>query len=104
MEDESVGDRRLVQRQTGRSLVKLLSGCRSGGMQSRVKQEKPSISLNRVTINPVELPDFLLLLVGRRFSQVTRFGVLQLGIKLFCLKSLMFTEIYFREVHLFHII
>lgn len=65
-----------MQRQTGRSLVKLLSVCRSGGMQSRIKQEKPSVSLNSVTIIPVELPDFSLLLVGRRFSQVTKFGVL----------------------------
>lgn len=42
----------------------MVSGCRSGSIQSPVKQEKHSVSLNSVTINPVELPELLIVLNG----------------------------------------
>lgn len=41
-----------------------MSGCRSGGIQSEVKQQKPSVDLKSVTVNPVELLDLLIVLNG----------------------------------------
>lgn len=45
-------------------LVKLISGCSSEGVQSRVKQQKPCVDLNIVPVNLVELPQLLMVLDG----------------------------------------
>lgn len=41
---------------------KLVGGCKSEGVQSQVKQRKPPVKLNIVTVNPVELPELSIVL------------------------------------------
>lgn len=41
---------------------KLAGGCKSEGAQSQVKQRKPPVKLNIVTVNPVELPELSIVL------------------------------------------